>query len=379
MNRLKKSIQTFYINRFSKKLASRYLILESDDWGTIRMKSSEVYQSLLNKGYPVALCPYTTNDSLETDADMELLLEVLTSVKDANNNPAVLTANWIAANPDFNRIRNSDFREYFYEPSIQTLQKYPDSEHVYYLQKEGLKHGVFFPQFHGREHVHIYTWMAALRDGRGPIREAFDSDMISFNSSANPGCEADLMDVYNAWNEVDMRLSMQSMEEGLNMFRSTWGYHSKTAIAPCYYWHQDHEELMKKWDVELLQGMLVQKHPILRNGQWRKRYHYTGQDNRFGQKYSVRNVMLEPSLNPGQDVVSNALKLTAKAFDSNRPAIVSTHRLNYMGRINPRNRENGLRQLQAFLTSVVKEWPDVQFIHSAGLAELLFNRELSGK
>jgi hypothetical protein len=149
MRNIKKSIQSFYINKFSKKLSSRYLILESDDWGTIRMHSPEVYGKLVDAEFPVQLCPYTSFDGLETNTDMELLLEVLSSVKDANNHPAVLTANWIAANPDFERIRNAGFSEYFYESSVQTLQQYLNSERVHALQKEGLHAGIFYPQFHG--------------------------------------------------------------------------------------------------------------------------------------------------------------------------------------------------------------------------------------
>jgi hypothetical protein len=118
----------------------------------------------------------------------------------------------------------------------------------------------------------------------------------------------------------------------------------------------------------------VQKYPLLNNGKWSKKYHHTGQSNRLKQKYSVRNVMLEPSLANGSDVVLGALKSTSKAFEANRPAIVSTHRLNYMGRISPENRDRGLKHLQDFLTAVMDKWPDAQFIHSARLSDILFGR-----
>jgi hypothetical protein len=377
MSYIKKSLQSFYINKFSKKFSARFLILESDDWGTIRMNSTAVYQSLSDAGYPLSLCPYTRNDALESNDDMELLLEVLSSVKDANNKPAVLTANWIAANPDFSRIRDADYSAYFFEPSVLTLQRYPNADRVHQLQREGLHSGIFFPQFHGREHVHVYRWLMELKNQNRLLQQAFDAEMISFNTSQNPGCEADYMDVYNAWNETDMNMSLQSIKEGLNMFKETWGYTSQTAIAPCYYWHPQHERMFSEMGVELLQGMLVQKQPILQNGSWRKKYHHTGQTNRIGQKYGVRNVMFEPSLTNDDSAVPNALKSTRKAFESYRPAIVSTHRLNYIGRIDPNNRDKGLMQLHEFLSGVVKEWPDVQFIHSAQFADLLFDRKLS--
>jgi hypothetical protein len=95
--------------------------------------------------------------------------------------------------------------------------------------------------------------LAALKQTDSIIRKAFDLNLISFNTSQVPGCEADYMDVYNAHNQLDLDMSIQSVKEGLQLFQHTWGFASKTAIAPCYYWHSRHEEVMHDLGVELLQ------------------------------------------------------------------------------------------------------------------------------
>ena len=48
----------------------------------------------------------------------------------------------------------------------------------------------------------------------------------------------------------------------------------------------------------------------------------------------------------------------------NKPAVISTHRVNYIGGLNPDNRENGLRNLDSLLNRIVQKWDDIEFISS---------------
>ena len=42
----------------------KLLVIESDDWGSIRMPDQSTYQKLLKSGLRVDQCPYMRNDSL---------------------------------------------------------------------------------------------------------------------------------------------------------------------------------------------------------------------------------------------------------------------------------------------------------------------------
>jgi hypothetical protein len=53
---------------------------------------------------------------LANETDLKALFEVLHSVNDKNGNPAIITANTIVANPGFDKISDSDYQEYHYEP-----------------------------------------------------------------------------------------------------------------------------------------------------------------------------------------------------------------------------------------------------------------------
>src|SRR5690606_9193586 len=86
----------------------KIVVIESDDWGSIRMPSKEAYNTFLADGIRVDQNPYSRYDSLATPQDLEALFETLQSVKDKNENPAVLTANTIVANPNFEKIKESE-------------------------------------------------------------------------------------------------------------------------------------------------------------------------------------------------------------------------------------------------------------------------------
>ena len=68
----------------------------------------------------------------------------------------------------------------------------------------------------------------------------------------------------------------------------------------------------------------------------------------------------------------------AIAYYWNKPAIISTHRLNYVGYINPSNRDKNLKLLDHLLSSILKKWPDVEFMTSVELGDTILN-DLKGK
>lgn len=89
------------------------------------MPSNEVFDNLLQKGIDLLSDDgyrYNKNDSLATAEDLAALFEVFSSVKDSKFRNAVLTPVCVVANPDFEKIKQSDFTEYFYEPFTETLK-----------------------------------------------------------------------------------------------------------------------------------------------------------------------------------------------------------------------------------------------------------------
>ena len=59
------------------------IVIESDDWGSIRMSSKEAFRKLKQARIDVDKNHYNTNDALESNEDLEMLMEVLSKHKDS--------------------------------------------------------------------------------------------------------------------------------------------------------------------------------------------------------------------------------------------------------------------------------------------------------
>ena len=69
INVLRKS----YVNFRGWSSKRKLLLIESDDWGSIRMPNKEVYNQLLSQGLPVDRSRYSKIDTLESHTDLERL------------------------------------------------------------------------------------------------------------------------------------------------------------------------------------------------------------------------------------------------------------------------------------------------------------------
>lgn len=357
------------------RTSRKIIVIESDDWGSIRMSSGAAYSQFLKNKIPVDKCPYNRNDSLESNEDMEMLFETLSSVKDKNNRPAVITANNIVANPDFDKIRLSGFMEYFFEPFPETYKRYPSHNRVMTLYREGIEKKIFVPQFHGREHVNVQRWLRALQSEHKAIHMAFNQSMFSIHTGPGNPIVNELMDALDGDSETDLKNKSLILGEGLNLFKKIWGFNSKSFIAPCYIWQPSVEQIIANYGVRYIQGMVVQLVPIEEPGyRYKKKYHYQGQRNKYGQYYLVRNVFFEPSSNPGFDWVNDCMHRIEIAFKWNKPAIISSHRVNFMGWLKPENRGYNLNLLLSLLKSIKKRWPEVEFMSTDELGDLISNK-----
>ena len=118
IDRLKHSANLCLTNIKGWKTNRKIVVIESDDWGSIRMPSTEVYLKCLAAGYPVDKNPYERFDSLASEEDLDMLFNVLTQFKDINNKNPQITANCVVANPDFEKIKNDKFEKYYFELKV---------------------------------------------------------------------------------------------------------------------------------------------------------------------------------------------------------------------------------------------------------------------
>jgi hypothetical protein len=365
---ISKSILSNHLYGFlGKKVKDKLVIIESDDWGSVRMRDYKTYDILLSKNFPVDQCAFNRNDAIEDNDDMTALFEVLKKHKGGDGNSAVLTANFIVGNPDFEQIEKENFAKYHWEPFTKTLERYPKRDNVVSLYRQGIHEGLFYPQYHGTEHVHVSNWMQALQNNDAIAHEGFKHQMFSISSGVGSNCKKEFLDVFGIYNPNDEELLSERIALGLKHFKQFWSYDSKTCIAPCYVWDERVEQMLASQGIMSLQSGRTQLMPS-HTGTYTYKRRYTGHQNHLGQTYSVRNVFFEPSTDMHKDWVSDALKEIKTAFQWNTPAILSTHRVNFIGAINPDNRKRGNLLMDQLLKNITKIWPDVKFIHSADLS-----------
>ena len=367
---IKQNIIRFYQNSQGWRTNRKLVVIESDDWGCIRMPSKQVFDKLQNRGYELDKFAYLKYDSLETSEDLDATFSTLKKFKDKNGNHPIITANTILSNPDFNAIEKSGFKNYITESFIETLKRESGAESIN-LFKQGISEKLMFPQLHGREHLNVKRWMRALQDENGVTREVFNEGLFDLSVSQTNITENSFVDALTPANEYELSYVGDSIIEASKVFKEVFGFESKSFIAPCYIWRPETEKAMFEAGIKFIQSGAYQLIPeIGAINKFRKKMHFTGQKNKFGQVYTVRNALFEPSLieTPGID---STLTQIERAFSYKKPAIISMHRINFSGRIVESNRNNNLKLTQDLFSAMLKKWPDIEFIHSAELGDLI--------
>lgn len=347
----------------------RIIVFESDDWGSIRTSSKESLSKLKQFGIQVENCPYMMNDALASNEDMQFLLEILDSktLIDKNRKP-ILTANCLTANPDFEKIKASNFEKFFYESIEESFDNYPRHNKVMDLWKEGGEKELFKPQLHGREHLNISRWMRDLKNGVKDTKYAFELNMFGVSGhvalvkrgSYQAALDGERKEVRFSRTEI--------IDEAIEQFKGLFGYLPKTFIAPNYIWDDEIEKTLCNSGVDWIQGTNTQILPRDFGEPLKTKRHFLGQKNKYGSRYLIRNCFFEPTSDPNRDWVSSCLKEIDIAFKWKKPAIISTHRVNFVGYINIKNRDENLKLFNKLLNEILKKWPDTKFMSSDELA-----------
>ena len=351
-------IRSHLVNFRGFKTKKKIIVIESDDWGSVRMPSNYVYKKLLSSGIPVDRSIYCKYDQLESTSDLELLIEILQEVTNDQGNSPIITANFVLANPDFNKIKNTDFSEYSYETILETYSKVNGSEKVPLIIAKGISEKAFIPQFHGRDHVNVPHWLSMIKTNKY-FKIAFEYGMWGLSTDVFPEMRKSVQATYDS-NDIDY--TGNSIVEGLNLFEKIFAFPSVSFIANNFIWSENLNSILAERGVLHLQGMKYQIMPLGENGKRRLKRHFSGEKNQFGMTYGVRNCSFEPTV--CGDTISGTLNQVSVAFLHMKPAIITTHRVNYSGGMCIKNRDNNLRNLKQLLLKIVKKWPDVVFMSS---------------
>jgi hypothetical protein len=349
------------------KTERKIIVFLVDDYGTIRISSNQALQKLQHIDSKISDNRFNKYDDLANADDLTALFDVLSSVKDKNGNSAVFTPMTVVANPDFELIEKNNFSEYKYETFFETLERKNTSNAVKYLWQEGINKNIFLPEFHGREHLNVRFWLEYLQKKDKNVLEAFKLQSIGVKPYQKGG--KGYMSAFDIENKNHLEEVIEIAIDGLQTFENIFGYKS-IMFTPSSLIHNDgmHAEL-KKHSIELI-DMARQRIEPMFDGKYKKRFHYMGQKNKNDQKYITRNVMFEPNKDD-KDSVNQALQDISVAFKYKKPAIISSHRVNFVGGKSELNRREGLSDLKKLLLGIINRWPDAEFLTIKDLNKII--------
>ena len=349
----------------------KIVVFESDDWGSIRMPSKITYLKLLQLGIRADNCPFLKYDSLASEDDLNALIETLKLFKDYRNKYPVFTLNTIVANPDFRKIQQSHFRKYSFELFTKTLENYPKHSKSFHLWQQGINENVLYPQLHGREHLQINRWLKMLQSKSRESIIAFEHELFGISTTITKELRESYMAAFDADSVAEIKLQKHILKDAKLIFDEIFNYSSSSFIAPNYIWDKNIEHHLSTLGIKFIQGLSKQQLPQFTQKKRTTIRHYLGEKNNHGQFHLVRNCFFEPTVHPTKDVVSNCLKQIQTAFLWRKPAIICSHRLNYIGFIDEGNRVSSLTKLKELLSKILKHWPDAIFLNSEELGMLI--------
>jgi hypothetical protein len=314
------------------------LIIESDDWGAGPARQTEALREIVR---------------------------VLHAYSDYAGRHPVMTLGIILANADGAAIEmdGNYHREMISAPAYGPLLD---------VIREGVESGAFALQLHGMEHF----WPPALM--------AASEQNVSVKSWLALGPEASTEELpshlQSRWVDASV-LPAKSLtrwevkkaaREEVNAFQAIFRALPRVVVPPTFVWNDSVEQAWAEIGVEVVitPGRRFETRDEKGRPSGARRAILNGQVGEAGCHYLVRDIYFEPALGHGAGQALDALRERARL---GRPALYETHRFNFLGPTEQKRR--ALAELERLLTGAVNDFPELAFLSSEKLAEILTKRD----
>lgn len=371
--RVKQKLFDHFKNILGWRTKRKIVVFSVDDYGNVRLDSRQARMNMDLAGLKT-FSRFDVLDTLETREDLELLFEALSSVKDKNGRFAVFTPFAVPCNIDFERLAEENYQQYHYELLPLTYEKLSGLQPGAYegawpLWQEGIEKGLMAPQFHGREHLNLRVFEEKLAQKDLEFMTALKNrSYTSISESEHP--QINYSAAFDFWKfEESIKFDI-IIKEGLAEFEKIFGYRAIHFTPPGGRDHPIIHKALFEAGIKYIDTPLINSEHQ-GEGNYRKVLNYTGKRNKLGQIFIVRNAVFEPTAKRSYDWVNFTMNQIEAAYQWNRPAVISSHRVNFCGHIDPKNREEGIRTLKTLLQKIVQRWPDVEFMSTADLCNLI--------
>lgn len=311
--------------------AVRGVAFESDDWGLCGfVPAASAWDGLALDSLRTGRVPDVYwNSTLEDSGAVADLATLLAQYQGRDGLPALLQPNYIVSSRHFEitatgseNIAGDSWRQY----DLPALPPFYQRPGLWLAVAEAVRQGVWWPELHGAFHYDPRHRELAVARNRA-ARVAATRGILPFPGSMR------------AW-ELGPWRSRADLERELShscdVFATLFGRRPGSVMAPDYTWDNRCEELWQEQGLAVIQGKRQQRHPRYRRGTWLHRLRKTVARawSRLVHPrltYLERNCEFEP-LQAGdtRQVTSDCLEQIRRAWGQGEPAIVETHRINFV-------------------------------------------------
>lgn len=349
----------------------KYITFESDDWGSLRLEDPSIPNKLKEANIPTHTCGagfFNDFDTLENSEDLKLLTDQLAKHQNSHSTPK-FTFLQLTSNPDFDKIANSNFFDYYNHSVELDYKKNGDSNYINELIQK-VNEDLISLEFHGREHLNVPVWMRYLMKSDEQTVKAFHLKYWGYDNTNEYGVFYN--SAYEVERKTDIQFYIEILVDGIQKFKDTFKIQPTYFVPPTGGMNSAYLKPLAENGIKLVHSARIHE-DSLGDGKKKKLFRIPGTKNKFGQRYIKRNCFFEPAEN-SKDWVKSCLNEIEHAFKYEQPAVISTHRVNYVGGISRENRNHGLSELSKLLRVINERWPDVKYVHTKDLYEYFENR-----
>jgi hypothetical protein len=308
----------------------RAVILGSDDWGMGAWAPDRVaYLRHLERGF---MQNNWSKGTLEGPEDMRRLFGLLSSFHGADGRVAFFQPNYVVALPDYEAISEDGFTRYYDMGLAGPLPSRWQRGDIIGAAREGMEMGVWYPQYHARaHHFSPKRWVRLLKEGNRDVIESFEDEMYVWEVTRERVKE---------YADMTPLEQVQWVAKGIDYFQEAFGRRPQTVT--------NGDVLPGVAEAWVANGLRVAN--IFRKVGF---YH----DPLTGLCYSSNNtyldlMLIERERRPGY--LDRASEDAAAAWERNEPAVVVTHRTNYVS-FDQEDVEINLGYLSEFLSRMCEE------------------------
>ncbi|MBI3475474.1 MAG: hypothetical protein HY010_07060 [Acidobacteria bacterium] len=340
--------------RFSRPL----ILLQSDDWGRVGVRDAEGREDLQAAGIHLGERPYDLY-SLETSEDVHELTGMLQSLRDSVGEPPSLEMNFLVANVDFQASAAAGFRDIVLKPLVKGLPGRWTRPGLLEAYRDGIRAGVLVPAMHGTTHFCQQAVAHALTSGgeREELLRTLWKAETPYIHWRMPWVGYEYWDPEKDATErfISEKEQKHWIEWAAASYRELFVENAVSVCAPGYRAASSTHRLWKEQGIRIAQ-----------NGPGKLRAPHWDE---HGLLHTYRSMDFEPAVNV-ELRWEECVKDAARWFGRGLPLIVSVHSINFHSTLAP-FRQKTLPVLREFLSALHKSFPDLLYVNSRQLLEIV--------